>query len=177
MRLIRGWESRYSPRTIGGVRLSKPSVYRRLGEEDGVGDRREGEVRAKVDDGYFAVEWEPTDRFPPGLRKAIEAHRGSVEEDESIRALLAERDDDPHLAVRRTEPGKWSTSQNVVVSDAEIVSPYLFCLSREPSTAAEWEGLRRSLSEDYDTWTVTEDADQVRLEIERGIERWLEAEG
>ena len=159
------------------MHLCKPSVYRRLGEEDGVGDRREGEVRAKVDDGYLNVDWGPTDGLPPGLRKAMEAHEGSAEEDEEMRALFAERDDDPDLALRRIGPGRWSTSQNVVVSDENIDRPYLFCMSREPSTAEEWERLRRSLPERYDTWTVSEDADQVQFEIERGIKRWLAAEG
>ena len=177
MRLIRGWEERYSPSRIGGVRLCKASVYRRHGEEDGVGDRREGEVRAKVDGGNLSVEWGPRGGFPPGLRKAMEAHEGSAEEDEEMRKLFAERDDDPNLAIRRTGPGTWSTSQNVVVSDEEIDSTYLFCMSREPSTAGEWERLRCGLPDRYDTWTVTEDADEVQFEIERGFKRWLAAEG
>lgn len=42
MELIRGWESPFAPGAIGGIRLSKASVFRAAGEEDGVGDEREG---------------------------------------------------------------------------------------------------------------------------------------
>ena len=104
MRLIRGWEKRHLPSKTGGVRLSKASVYRGLGEEDGVGDRREGEVRATVEGGRLAVEWEPRGRFPPGLRRAMEAHEGSAEETEEMRALFSDREDDPDLVLRRTGP-------------------------------------------------------------------------
>ena len=143
MRLIRGWEKRFLPSEVGGVRLSKASVYRKIGEEDGVGDRREGEVRAKVEGGRLSVQWkEPADAFPPALRKAMEEHDGSAADTEQWRALLAEMDDDPELALRRTGPDEWSVSQNLVVSDDEIASPYLFCLAREPTTREEWERLR-----------------------------------
>ena len=36
--MIRGRDNRNLPGRIGGARLSKASVYRGLGEEDGVGD-------------------------------------------------------------------------------------------------------------------------------------------
>ena len=173
MRLIRGWEERYSPGRTGGLRLSKASVYRAIGEEDGLGDRREGEVRTKVDGGYLAVEWESKTGLPPGLRQAIKEHEGSAEEDEEMRALFAERDDDPEFALRRIGPSRWSTSQNVVVSDQGIDSPFLFCLSREPLTREEWEKLCGALPRRYDTWTVTEDVEGVQFEIECGIKRWL----
>ena len=176
MRLIRGWEERYSPRETGGVRPCKASVYRKIGEEDGVGDHREGEVRTKVDGGNLSVEWEPMDGLPAGLRRAMEEHEGSAAEDEEMRALLAERSDDPELALQRTGPGKWSMSQNVIVNDDEIPSPYLFCLTREPSTTEEWESLRAELPERYDTWTVTADVNAVQFEIECGIRRWLRIE-
>ena len=176
MRLVRGWEKCYLPRETGGVRLCKASVYRKSGEEDGVGDRREGEVRAKVDGGYLSVEWEPGDRIPAGLRRAMEEYEGSAAETEEMRALFAERDDDPELALRRTGPGKWTTSQNLVVSDDAIASPHLFCLAREPTTREEWERLRASLPDRYDTWTVTADIDAVQLEIECGIKRWFATE-
>ena len=176
MRLIRGWQERYLPSETGGVRLCKASVYRKIGEEDGVGDRREGEVRTKVDGGHLSVEWEPGDGLPAGARKAMEEHEGSAAETEDMRALFAERDDDPELALQRTGPGEWGMSQNLVVSDDEITSPYLFCLAREPTTREEWERLRAELPDRYDTWTVTADVDAVQFEIECGIKRWLATE-
>lgn len=76
-------------------------MYRAIGEEDGLGDRREGEVGWNVDGGHLAVEWESTEGLPPGLRRTIEEHEGSAAEDEEMRALFAERDDDPELVLRR----------------------------------------------------------------------------
>ena len=176
MRLIRGWEERYLPSRTGGVRLCKASVYRKICEEEGVGDRREGEVRTKVEGGHLSVKWEAGDGLPAGARRAMEKHEGSAAETEKFRALFAERDDDPGLALQRTGPGEWSTSQNLVVSDDEIPSPYLFCLAREPTTTEGWERLRAELPDRYDTWTVTADVDAVQFEIECGIKRWLATE-
>ncbi len=176
MRLIRGWEEQYLPSEIGGVRLCKASVYRKIDEEEGVGDRREGEVRTKVDGGHLSVEWEPGDGLPPGLRRAMEEHEGSAVETEEWRALFAERDDDPELELQRIGPNEWSTSQNLVVGDDEIPSPYLFCLAREPMTKEEWEQLRAELPDRYYAWTVTADIDAVQFEIECGIKRWLATE-
>ena len=176
MRLIRGWEKRYLPSEKGGVRLCKASVYRKIDEEEGLGDRREGEVRTKVEGGHLSVEWEPADGFPPALRRAMEEHEGSAAETEEMRALFAARDDDPELALQRTGRGEWDMSQNLVVSDDRIPAPYLLCLSREPTTPEEWERLRAELPERYDTWTVTADINAVQFEIECGIKRWLATE-
>ena len=173
IRLIRGWEKRYLPTETGGVRLCNASVYRKIGEEDGVGDRREGEARAKVEGGHLSVQWEPGDRLPLGLRRAIKEHEGSAAETEEWRALFAERDDDPDLALQRIGPSDWSTSQNLIVNDDEIPSPYLFCLAREPTTRDAWETLRAELPDRYDAWTVTADVAAVQFELERGIKRWL----
>ncbi len=173
MRLIRGWEEKYSPGKIGGLRLSKASVYRTIDEEDGVGDYREGEVRTRVDGGYLTIEWESKNGLPPGLRQAIEKHEGSTEEDEEMRSLFAKQDDDPDLAFQRIGPGRWSAIQNVVVSDQDIDRPFLFCLSREPLTRKEWEKLCGALPSRYDTWTLTENVEGIQFEIECGIKRWL----
>lgn len=78
------------PSEIGGVRLCKASVYRRIGEEDGVGDRREGEVRAKVEGGHLSVEWEPGDELPPGLRRAMKEHEGSAADRRDAGAVRCE---------------------------------------------------------------------------------------
>jgi hypothetical protein len=176
MRLIRGWEKRYSPSEKGGVRLCKASVYRKIGEEDGVKDRREGEVRTKVEGGHLSVAWEPEDALPLALRRAMKEHEGSAVETEEMRALFAARDDDPELALQRTGRGEWNMSQNLVVSDDRIPAPYLLCLAREPTTNEEWEQLRAELPERYDAWTVTADIDAVQFEIECGIKRWLATE-
>ena len=176
MRLIRGWEKWYLPSETGGVQLSKPSVYRKSGEEDGVGDRREGEVRARVSGGHLSVRWEPRDGLPPGLRRAMEEYERSEAETESFRKLFAERDDDPELALQRIGPGEWSTTQNLVISDDKIPSPFLLCLAREPTTREEWERLRAALPDRYDAWMVTADVDAVQYEIECGIKRWLATE-
>lgn len=141
MRLIRGWEERHLQDKTGILQLSTASLYRKIGEEDGQGDRREGEVRAKVDGGHLEVQWNATDGLPLGLRTAIEKHQGSAQETEEMRRLFAEREDDPELALRRIGPSKWSTSQNVVVSNQGINSTFLFCLAREPLTKGEWEKL------------------------------------
>ena len=176
MRLIRGWEKRYLPSETGGVRLCKASVYWKIGEEDGVGDRREGEVRVNLVGGRLSVEWERRDGVPPGLRRAVEKHEGSAAETEELRALFADRDDDPELALQRTGRGEWSASQNLVVNDDEIPSPYLFCLAREPTTSEEWERLRAALPDRYDAWTVTADFHAIQFEIECGIKRWFAIE-
>ena len=49
----------------------------------------------------------------------MKEHGGSAAETEEMRALFAERDDDPELANQRTGPGEWSMSQNLTVSDDE----------------------------------------------------------
>ena len=48
MEFVRGWESRYAPDITGGLRLSKARLYRDVGEEEGLGDRREGEIRMNM---------------------------------------------------------------------------------------------------------------------------------
>lgn len=90
-----------------------------------------------------------------------------------MRELVAAEMDDPKLGLRRLGPNRWGMSQNVVVGDQGIDSPYLFCQSREPLTTEEWETLRAALPPRYDTWTVTEDIGAVQLAIECGIGRHL----
>ena len=48
MHLIRGWESRYAPNETGGLRLSTARLFRNIGEEEGLGDPGEGEIRAAM---------------------------------------------------------------------------------------------------------------------------------
>ena len=43
MQLVHGWEGKYAPHVTGGLRLSKARKYRDIGDEEGLGDPREGE--------------------------------------------------------------------------------------------------------------------------------------
>ena len=172
VRLIRGWEKQYCPETTGGLRLSKPTLYRAIGEEDGLGDQREGEVRIATDGGELSVEWEPNEMVSLLIPKEMQ-ERAESEEGEQFREMLARELDDPDLELELLGPGRWKMVQNLRVDERGIDSPFLFCLAREPATKADWEKMRAALPERYDTWTVTEDVHGLRFEIECGIKRWM----
>ena len=171
MRLIRGWEKHYAPDATGGLRLSQARVYREIGEEDGLGDVREGEIRVKAPPGEVSVTWEDVG-FP--IRLSREAQERS---DAEMARLIWEgwgvELDDPDIEVEQQGPEHWTIRQNLKIADSELGSPYLHCLSREPESRAQWDRLRGALPERYDTWTVTEDLSKLRFEIECGIKRWL----
>ncbi len=153
MQLIRGWESRFTPENTGGVRLSKATVYRAIGEEEGLGDRREGEMRVNMPG---AVESTTTGPFS-----------GPVE-------LVIAPEDEPETVVKNLKPGERREIQTSVrVEDSKLGSPYLFCLSRQPLTRSNWETLRAALPERYDTWTLTDNVDALKFEIECGLKRWM----
>lgn len=171
MKLIRGWEKQYAPDATGGLRLSKAGLYRTIGEEDGVGDRREGEVRIKGE-GELSVTWEPNEVISLHLPKEID-ERGDAELEKQMREMLAKELDDPDIELEQQGSGRWKLLENVKINAPELDSPFLFCLSREPATRADWERLRAVLPERYDTWTVTEDVDKLNFEIECGIKRWM----
>ena len=168
MRLIRGWENRYTPTATGGLRLSKALVYRAIGEEDRLGDRREGEVRVRTE-GVATVHLDEDD---PWQRLF-----GHVPVDpkwkQDLRNLLADTLDDPNLEMKEETEERLKVLRNAKIDDSEIDSPYLFCLSREPLTKADWQKLRAALPDRYEYWTVTESIDALKFEIECGIERWL----
>lgn len=169
MRLIRGWESRYLPTTTGGLRLCTAHLYRAIGEEEGLGDRREGEIRVGQEN--ILLNWE-TDILPVVLGSLPgENLQGATTEE--VRARLSEALDDPEIEVKQTGSGAWRISQNIKIDDSALVSPFLFCLSREPTTRDEWERLREALPLRYDTWTVTDDLNSLYFEIECGIKRWM----
>ena len=177
MKLIRGWESCYTPDVTGGLRLSKASVYRSIGEEEGIGDRREGEVRMS-DVGEVTVNWEGD--LPFRITDDIGA-RADAEFAEQMRAHLAAQFDDPEVSVEKVGGGdggdeRWKVSQNLKLDDSPVDSPFLLCFSREPATRSEWEKLRTSLPSRLDTWTATEveDLESLDFEIECGFKRWLE---
>ena len=171
MRLIRGWENRYSPDATGGLRLSRARLYREIGEEDGLGDLREGEIRVRTPPGQVTVTWEDLG-FP--IRLSPESQEQSdAEMSRLIREEWGERMDDPNIEVEQRGPDHWKVWQNLKIDDSELGSPYLLCLSREPGSRTQWERLREALPERFDTWTITEDLSKLKFEIECGIKRWL----
>ena len=173
MRLIRGWEKRYAPEVTGGLRLTRPLVYRTMEEEDGLGDRREGELRMNVE-GEMTISWDENDPLPFPFRPSPEEReRLDAETARHISALLDAESDDPDVELEQREPGVWTVRQQIKVDDSELGSPFLLCLSREPASASDWERLRAALPDRYDTWTVTEDLASLNFEIECGIKRWL----
>ena len=171
MRLIRGWESRYAPDATGGLRLSKASLYRCLGEEEGLGDQREGEIRIS-DEGEISVDWNDGEVLPFRLSDEMQ-EAADAEFSRAMREHLAAATDDPDVEVEKHESGVWKIRQNLRVDDSMVDSPFLFCLSREPSTRANWERLRTALPERYDTWTMTEDLNSLQFEIEVAFKRWM----
>ena len=175
MRLIRSWEQRYLPAATGGLRLSKSTWYRGIGEENGLGDRREGEVRFRTT-GEISRKWEPTGSIPPGVIESLHKQY-APEQDEEMRQMWAEQLDDPELQLKREGLGRWKMLQNVPIHDENIASPYLFCMSREPATHLEWKRMRASLPSRYGSWTVTEDVQSLSFEIECGIRRWMRQNG
>ena len=86
--------------------------------------------------------------------------------------------DQPAVHVEGLKPGEVREIQyEVRAEDFALDSPFLFCLSREPTTMHDWETPRAALPKRYDTWTVTEDARALSFEIECGIERWMKLNG
>ncbi|MDE0163533.1 MAG: hypothetical protein OXL36_00425 [Bryobacterales bacterium] len=171
MKLIRGWENRYTPEATGGLRLSKAALYRAVGEEDGVGDKREGEVRIGVK-GEATVTWTSDDRVSLRVPQELQ-ERQDAQMLSQIRDWLAKELDDPELRLEPQGSGRWKLIQNLQLDDAALDSPFLFSLSREPATENDWERLQAALPQRYDTWTITEDVDRLNFEIECGIKRWM----
>ena len=160
--------------------MSKASVYRDIGEEEGIGDPREGEVRMR-DVGEVTVNWDGSLPF----RMTDDMKAGAdAEFAREMRAHLAEQYDDPDVRVEKVGDGDggeetWRVSQNLKLDDSPVDSPFVLCLSREPATRSEWEKLRASLPSRLDTWTATEveDLDSLDFEIECAFKRWLGLHG
>lgn len=173
MKLIRGWEEQYSPAASGGIRLSQAAVYQNTDEADGIGDYREGEVRVVVDASATVSrdrDSEASRFFGPEFMAAYEA--------DIVRNLFLKENDDPEAEVIPLGDGKFQVKQNVKVGrhtgdGVPKDSPYVLCMSREPTTKSEWESLRASLPDRYETWTITEDAASLQFEVECGIKRWF----
>ena len=173
MRLIRGWESQYAPEITGGLRLTRPTVFRAMEEEDGLGDKREGEVRVNIQTEMTIREHEDENNAHPFRPSPEERERLDAETALHVVELLNKESDAPDVEMEEREPGNWKIRQQVRVDDSELGSPFLFCLSREPASASDWERLRAALPDRYDTWTVTEDLHSLESEIECGLKRWL----
>ena len=154
MELIRGWESQFAPGATGGIRLSKAHTFRDSGEEDGVGDAREGEIRASMP---ASIEHVSDTGFPSSTNVTVDLGP-----------------DEPPLVAEDLEPGeKHELRQELRVEDSALDSPFVLCLSRAPSTEDAWERVRAALPKRYDTWTITDDVRGLEFEIECGIKRWL----
>ncbi len=154
MKLIRGWEQRFSPDAIGGLRLSKAATFRDIGEEDGLGDRREGELRTTV-----PATIESRSDSPIPVPATFSIHTDS---------------DEPPIVFEDVMPGeRREVQQEIRLGDSGLDSPFLLCFSREPASVSDWEVLRASLPARYDTYTITTDIDALSFEVEWGIKRWL----
>lgn len=158
MELIRGWEKQYTPDNTGGLRLSKARLYREIGEEEGLGDKREGEIRVST---------------PASVSSLTEGPFSGPTD------IVIALEDEPEIVVKDLMPGeRREVRQELRVEDIGLNdSPYLFCLSKKPETRREWKTLRDALPERYDTWTVTKDVRALKFEIECGIERWMNLNG
>ncbi len=155
MHLIRGWESRFSPGTTGGLRLSQARRFRAIEEEEGIGDEHEGAIRV-ARQASVSIGQEGSFGLPVNLHVALP---GVDESDMMLEGVM---------------PGETrELTQRLAVNDSQLASPYLLCFSREPETAEAWESLCTALPQRYDTWTVTDDLDALRFEVECGIKRWL----
>ena len=156
MELVRGWEGKFTPDVTGGLQLSKARKYRDIGEEEGLGDTQEGEIRVSMEAKVSSVSEE--DAFsasPVSLTIEMGAH-------------------EPEVVVEDLMPGEIrAIQQHLQPQDSALGSPFLFCLSRKPMTDNDWEALRAVLPDRYDTWTVTEDVCALSFEVECGIKRWM----
>ena len=117
--------------------MSQARVYREIGEEDGLGDVREGEIRVKAPPRELTVTWEDMG-FPIRLSREAQA-KSDAEMARQFRELWGAELDDPNIEVEQEGPDHWSLRQNLKINDSELGSPYLICLSREPESRDQWE--------------------------------------
>ena len=160
MKLIRGWERQYAAHETGRLRLSTGALFRKIGEEEGLGDAREGELRVNMPGSVTSLTQGPFS-FPMNI------------------TIVPEEADEPEIVVKDLMPGERRVvQQSLPAEDSGLNdSPYLFCLSRQPETKRDWEALRAALPERYDTWRVTDDVDALQFEIEHGIKQWISLTG
>ena len=158
MELIRGWESQYAPDVTGGLRLSRAGVYRTIGEEEGLGDGREGEIRVNTNTAITRNEGDgglgPSAFFP-------------------VTVSVTHPDGSEVTAKNLGSGERREIAYSARVDDSGIDSPFLFCLSREPVTQDDWKALQAALPHRYDTWTATESITDLSFEIQCAIKRWM----
>ena len=177
MKLVRGWEKEYLPERTGGLRLSKVSTYNDADESEGIGDRREGEIRTPDDLNANVRLREALDKKENEWLRDIASDEWVKQlEEQAVREVYKDLDD-PNIEYISQGDGRFLVKANTKVDSVTIngfeMSPYVLCMSREPGTKSEWEALRASLPEKYDTWTITEDLSKLTFEIECGVKRWL----
>jgi len=135
--------------------LSQARRFRELGEEDGLRDEHEGEVRVALPASVSSSSDGPFE-FPIDLNVTLPG----VDESDTL--------------LEKVMPGETREfTQRLRVGDSQLPSPYLLCFARRPETAEGWRSLSAALPERYDTWTLTDDLDALRFEVECGIKRWL----
>lgn len=179
MELIRGWERKYTPTVLGGLRLSKASVYRGIEDEEGLGDAQEGELRVNMT-GKVSLSEDTSVLSPTPLSVSVDLEDGPEFEVKDLMPGFRRRNhrlpctNGPEFEVRNLMPGETrEVRYDLQLEDSALVSPFLFCLSRKPSTESDWAALQAALPDRYDTWTVTEDVCGLNFEIEWGIRRWM----
>lgn len=174
MKLIRGWESRYLPQLTGGLRLNKVSMYHDADELDGIGDHREGEFRLPVE---HTVDLSASHAIWDQYLEAFANIQEDIEtaDREMIRKLYAEYDD-PNMEIIHQGNGHYLVRAHIkhdITGEIGADTPYVLCMSREPTTKMQWDVLQASLPDRYDAWTITTDIQSLKFEIECGIKRWL----
>jgi len=162
MHLLRAWKSRYLPHRTGGLRLTSARTFRDQEEDVWIGDVHEGAQRTGLE-GHVTVEWPDRDDPPVALR--------DMEIDIDIACTP-----DPVL-LKGVKAGTTSFLQEMSVEDSEVPSPYVLCLAHQPTSEDEWTQLRDKLPPSRDSWTYVSDLDQLKMEIECGIYRWLKLDG
>jgi len=164
MRLLRAWESLYAPQETGGLRLTSAKRFRDLEAGAGIGDIHEGGQRM-MHEGQLTMEWQGPDTMVQHFQDlAIDFH-------------LKFKPEDKPIHIKGAQAGTTSFLQELSVGDSGVPTPFLLCLSHEPASKEEWLSLRGSLPPDRDTWTIVSNHQQLKIEVECGIYRWLKLNG
>ena len=110
MELVRGWEKQYAPDVTGGLRLSKARTYRDIGEEEGLGDTQEGEMRARMQGQISrSSDWAAS---PP------------------ITVVLSSEQGEPDVEVEGLMSGETrKVLQHLRVEDSKLGSPFLYVMA------------------------------------------------
>ncbi len=146
MELIRGWERRYAPHVTGGLQLSKVRWYRTIGDEDGMGDEGEGEIRVSVPASVTRLGGSDFDDPPMDMSVQMGPDERAIE----VEGLMTEE---------RREVREELYVEDSGLNDSPLFSAY----QGKPSAKRGWDVLRAALPERYDVWTVTRDVHACSL--------------